>query len=216
MKKNKGFTLVELLAVITIIGILSTIGTLSITKIIQNSKKDSFVLLAKKYIKTFREGLTNGDYVVEFINEGGYPKAVLANNMKCSLPPNGMVTFIPISEIKANIKESPYNKEINKGFVMVQNTEDINSTTETPDSYEYYFVGFDEGKNGIYTLTEESKINKKNIIKNMKSSSTSSSNMGYANISNINGGIHLGNKLQLTAYAYKINNGIIYQICKSN
>ena len=49
MKNNKGFTLVELLAVIVIMGILMMIAIPSITKTIEKSRKDSFVDIAKSY-----------------------------------------------------------------------------------------------------------------------------------------------------------------------
>ena len=38
MRNKKGFTLVELLAVILILGILSAIAAVSVNKVIQNSK----------------------------------------------------------------------------------------------------------------------------------------------------------------------------------
>lgn len=49
MKKlnDKGFTLIELLAVIIIMGILMGVGYTSITRIIENSRKDTFIDNAK-------------------------------------------------------------------------------------------------------------------------------------------------------------------------
>lgn len=51
MKKmsNKGFTLIELLAVVIILGILMTVGGTAITRIIENTRKDTFIDTAKKY-----------------------------------------------------------------------------------------------------------------------------------------------------------------------
>lgn len=47
MKNKKGFTLVELLAVIVILGVLLLIAVPSITSVINNSKKNTFVSSAK-------------------------------------------------------------------------------------------------------------------------------------------------------------------------
>lgn len=51
MKKinSKGFTLIELLAVIVIMGILMMVAIPSISRVIENSRKDTFVDIAKSY-----------------------------------------------------------------------------------------------------------------------------------------------------------------------
>ena len=47
MKNKKGFTLVELLAVIVILGVLLLIAVPGITKVINSSKKNTFISTAK-------------------------------------------------------------------------------------------------------------------------------------------------------------------------
>ena len=49
MKNNKGFTLIELLAVITIMGILMMVAIPTVSRTIENSRKDTFIDTAKKY-----------------------------------------------------------------------------------------------------------------------------------------------------------------------
>ena len=46
-RNNRGFTLVELLAVIVIMGILMMVAIPSVTRTIENSRKDTFVDIAK-------------------------------------------------------------------------------------------------------------------------------------------------------------------------
>ena len=49
MTNNKGFTLIELLAVITIMGILMMVAIPTVSRTIENSRKDTFIDTAKKY-----------------------------------------------------------------------------------------------------------------------------------------------------------------------
>ena len=60
MKKNlksAGFTLIELLAVITIMGILMMVAIPSVSRTIENSRRDAFADLAKQYINTVRNAV---------------------------------------------------------------------------------------------------------------------------------------------------------------
>ena len=53
----KGFTLIELLAVITIMGILMMVAIPSISRTIENSRRDTFADLAKQYVNTVRNSV---------------------------------------------------------------------------------------------------------------------------------------------------------------
>ena len=79
MKKinSKGFTLVELLAVIVIMGILMMVAIPSVTRTIENSRKDTFVDIAKSYANAARtlwtaDGLTCGGIVSSAVDDGDY------------------------------------------------------------------------------------------------------------------------------------------------
>ena len=81
MKKinSKGFTLVELLAVIVIMGILMMVAIPSVSRTIENSRKDTFVDIAKSYanaVKTLwtADGLTCGtaNTVSSAVDDGNY------------------------------------------------------------------------------------------------------------------------------------------------
>lgn len=84
MKKinSKGFTLVELLAVIVIMGILMMVAIPSVSRTIENSRKDTFVDIAKSYanaVKTLwtADGLSckvgsDSSVVSSAVDDGNY------------------------------------------------------------------------------------------------------------------------------------------------
>ena len=52
MKNSNGFTLIELLAVITIMGILMMVAIPTVSRTIENSRKDTFIDTAQKYAES--------------------------------------------------------------------------------------------------------------------------------------------------------------------
>ena len=83
MKKinSKGFTLVELLAVIVIMGILMMVAIPSVTRTIENSRKDTYVDIAKSYANAARtlwtaDGLTCNGTVSSAVDDGDYYIAI--------------------------------------------------------------------------------------------------------------------------------------------
>ena len=59
---SKGFTLLELLATVTIMGILMVIGIASISRIVENSKKDMYIRTAKVFITQAKTDVNDGKY----------------------------------------------------------------------------------------------------------------------------------------------------------
>ena len=63
MRNEKGFTLIELIAVIIIIGVLMMVAIPSVTTLISNSRKEVYVSNAKKYIEQSKiKVVTDGKY----------------------------------------------------------------------------------------------------------------------------------------------------------
>ncbi|MDD2496342.1 MAG: prepilin-type N-terminal cleavage/methylation domain-containing protein, partial [Tissierellia bacterium] len=66
MKKNKAFTLIELIAVIVILGIIAIITTSSILIILKNNRKNTFALSLENLIKSFELLNSNSSITGEY------------------------------------------------------------------------------------------------------------------------------------------------------
>ena len=64
MKNNKGFTLVEILAVIIILGILMIIAVPAVTQHISDSRKTTFITSSNKLIEAALDEITDMEYSV--------------------------------------------------------------------------------------------------------------------------------------------------------
>ena len=77
MNNKKGFTLIELLAVIVIMGILMLVAIPAISRVIENSRKDTFVDIAKSYVGAAKnlwttDNLTCEGRISSAVDDGDY------------------------------------------------------------------------------------------------------------------------------------------------
>lgn len=63
MKDELGFTLIELLAVITIMGILMMVAIPSVSRVIENTRRDTFLDNAKVYINAVRQAVISDELI---------------------------------------------------------------------------------------------------------------------------------------------------------
>ena len=163
MKKNlksAGFTLIELLAVITIMGILMMVAIPSVSRTIENSRRDTFANVAKQYINTVRD-------------------AVLADELTCGTgenaqsvgaTPDGLYyyridTTAPGTKdlMESGGKSSWSNAEI-QGYVAwykktTQATASANGKTQTT----YATLLVDAGQHGLDRFTLETDISRSKV-----------------------------------------------------
>lgn len=113
MKNNKGFTLVETIAVIIILGVILSIAVPSITNVVKSTNKNRMISDAETFISEVKE-------YVESDTIGNTPKD---NKYK-------------LVNIKSKLSKSPYggNYNMESSFVIINN----NSYTVclTDDKYE--------------------------------------------------------------------------------
>ena len=89
MKNENGFTLIELLAVITIMGILMMVAIPTVSRTIENSRKDTFIDMVRQYTSSVQnmwaaDSLQCGDYTSSAVQPGVY--YVEVNTTSASVP----------------------------------------------------------------------------------------------------------------------------------
>lgn len=142
MKNRKGFTLVELIAVIVIIGIVMLIAVPSVTSYIASSRKSAYVKSANSYIESVKRMITSRELSVKRKNATYY------------IP----ISCIPTEE---GGNDSPYG-DWKEAYVVV---------TYNGDKYEYYWTSYDESNMGI-RLTHSSKLDEDRVKEGITSIAT--------------------------------------------
>ena len=170
---RKGFTLIELLAVITILGILMLILIPSVSRIIENSRKNTFLSTAKNYANAVRDewaadnlycsggtanvenklasSLNTGDFYV-FIQSDQSDTFKLSSKYTGESDNNAKSNFTQL--INSGGRSSWGNNEI-VGYVRVNVHEATSSATGTgiPKDkqmiYDYYVELIDSAGHGI-------------------------------------------------------------------
>lgn len=139
MKKN-GFTLIELLAVIIILGILMIIAIPSVTKYINDARKDSYIDSAKGII-TGAKNLVNDGKLEMFDTDTTY--------------------YIDYKCIKTEgASKSPYG-EFTKAYVVV---------TYDGKGYDYYWTSVDDAGQGINNIIKMDKLEAEMIKSDLQDS----------------------------------------------
>ena len=183
MKKlnRKGFTLVELLAVIVILGILMLTAIPAVTRAIAKSRRNTYWQNAKQYIQAVQTPLISGEYKQATKDGANFTKS----STDCGLPAQGKVVAVPISavELEGGTKERSsfgvdyYNQnEKCRPYVYVKNT-----GNGDVDKYEWYFSGTDKSGNGIISAISETDLGIGNVTTG--NSSTSCNGLDSADMS---------------------------------
>ena len=138
--KNRAFTLIELLAVIIILGILMLIAIPGVTSYINNSRKNVYVDTAKELIR----GASN------LLNSGGFDNldedVTYYIDSRCIASETGKEA------------QSPFGK-FNPAYVLVVNED---------DQYNYYFQSRDDTSVGVKQITNLDSLELSKIVSDVK------------------------------------------------
>ena len=149
MNNKKGFTLIEMLAVIVILGLLMAIAIPTVTKTIEKSKRKTYIDNAIEYISSAAQSIANGEILVRNTNTTYY---IHINNIKT----------------EKGTKTSPYGGEFD-AYVIV--------TLDENNKFTYYWTSMDTG--GHYVpITEEKDLKISSIINGSGKQLSTTTNIG--------------------------------------
>ena len=172
MKKlnSVGFTLIELLAVITIMGILLMVAVPSVSRTIENSRRDTFADNALKYVDTVRtsvladeiqcESDLNDDNTVDAdkVTASGTPDGTYFFRLNTQSSGTGYQQTVDIME---KVAKSSWGSNDVVGYVKWIKLTD-NTTKRTKTSYYVYLV--DTAGHGFSAETAETQVSRSSIV----------------------------------------------------
>ncbi len=137
MNDRKGFTLIEILGVISIIGVLAGIGITAVSSYIENSKRSTFVILAEEYLNA--------------------AKSLKATDTLVQEPKNGEALLIPLKMLEIDKSKgfvTPYGDiDEKRSYAIIVN--ENNSLT--------YYINFVDTEEHALLMETYNGLKKENI-----------------------------------------------------
>ena len=170
MRNKKGFTIIELMAVILIIGMLSSIAIISISKNRTRVNEKEKVTLRASIIDAF-----NNYRISNSVGENGvkiedlkFNDKITYNNNECDLTDNDTIKYVVKGDYLEYFKNDEDDKRrIEYGVCMTETTIENNETVTScmkdengyiPSKEEAFCVKLSCGVNVIYDYKDESSI----------------------------------------------------------
>ena len=199
MKKmnSKGFTLIELLAVITIMGILMMVAIPSVSRTIENSRRDTFANVAHEYVNAVRNNFIADNIECETTAGAGtytiasalpvgdyyYVIATLATTAANTAPFSTTAYVTSTNDLMESGGKSSFGNTEIYGYVHIK--KEVNTTTGK-SKLAYTAAIVDASEHGFQTELAENNIKRSNI---------NVSGMSYTALTNQTGKALAGKKL---------------------
>ena len=176
MKKlnNLGFTLIELLAVITIMGILMMVAIPSVSRTIENSRRDTFADNALTYVNTVRNAVMADELSCRY--------DATTNTVTASATPNGTYYFViktgeqQTKDLMEKVALSSWGSAEITGYVKwVKATNNTTGRTVT----EYFVRLRDTGNHGFQAEVAEKDVSRAKIFTEGATESLAPSGTAY-------------------------------------
>lgn len=161
MKKlnRAGFTLIELLAVITIMGILMLVAIPSVSRTIENSRRDTFMDNALIYVDTVRTAVLSGEMECGDVDanavENGKYYFVIATSEEFG----GAADVQSTTDLMETVAKSSWGSVDLGGYVVWEKTLSGERTVTT-----YSLCLADNQKHGMNAVVEEKSLSRSNIL----------------------------------------------------
>ena len=176
MKKinNLGFTLIELLAVITIMGILMMVAIPSVSRTIENSRRDTFADNALTYVNTVRNAVMADELSCKYDATG--------TTVTASATPNGTYYFViktgeqQTKDLMEKVALSSWGSAEITGYVKW--VKDTNTTTGRTTT-EYFVRLRDTGNHGFQAEVSEKDVSRAKIFTEDATESLAPSGTAY-------------------------------------
>ena len=172
-----GFTLIELLAVITIMGILMMVAIPSVSRTIENSRRDTFADNALTYVNTVRNAVMADELSCS------YAGAASGATVTASATPNGTYYFVINTEdqqtkdLMEKVALSSWGSAKITGYVKW--TKATNTTTGRTTTT-YYVRLSDTGNHGFRAEVTEKEVSRAKIYTDGATSASAPSGTAYA------------------------------------
>ena len=169
---RKGFTLIELLAVITILGILMLILIPSVSRIIENSRKNTFLSTAKNYANAVRDawsgdqlyclassGTDTNPHLASSLSTGTFVVMVASDTTAANYTYTSTNDYATLANANQNFKQlinsggrSAWGNNEVYGYIKVVVTTTsvtVAGNTENSQLYDYYVELIDSQGHGL-------------------------------------------------------------------
>ena len=139
MDNKKGFTLIELIAVIVILGVLMLLAIPAISRYIDNSKKEAFIKEINSLVDTIRYGINSGDS--NYSMNGQTKRTFALEDTLLEKGENTVISGTLTVDTVANVYKVKVTKEKNNYCLSLTDVSVLNKTSIKDCNSNEYEIG---------------------------------------------------------------------------